>query len=491
MASNSPLVRAAIALSCLAASGAEALAQQPQLRMAIRNFPPQANTSLVWTLTSRLDDVYALLVDVSAGNGSLLGVPIELSLSPAALLVHVGVIGALGSPSASFPLVLPPGALPPGLPFFTQAVSLDPNQGIGSALVSNIDSFAAHSAPDAIVVPFTSGAGFTPLISGVYDTSVQTRLQALPPSTRLVRTVPTDGLVSPVPFSGQPLHPSGSRVQMVVRAADLGTVGVPETLMSVRWRPLFGGVVPEILPQFELLAARTDVVPDYAVDPFSALPAFPQSGLSPQFDQNPLPNSQVSLFSGSYSVQPQNLLANGYLPFPVLQQSFVYDGQSSLLLETRCAATLVGGPPVNFGVPYLMVVSSPLPFGTVVAAAGYNGQPAPVVPQSTPVGFGGSFLFDWQLELRRTRSTALSMWFAGPGNRDYQAPIVAAFTPPGTSISIEYRGNDCETCLNPTPWSSSPDIADGRAMLQFRVVMEANPLTGAVPWIDTLIVPVH
>ena len=482
----SPLVRAAVALPCLAIVTAEAIAQQPQLQMAIRDFPPFANTSLTWTLTGRPNDIYGLFVDQSIGSGTVLGVQLELALSPAAILVHAGLAA---DTVTTHTLLLPPAALPPGMPFFTQAASFDPLQGLDSALVSNVDSFAAHAAPWALTIDFRTGGGFSPFEAGVYDTSVQTRLQALPPSSRLVRTVPPAGAISPSVLVAQPLHPSGSRMQMVLRASDLGTVGVPETLVSVRWRPLFGSVVAETLPQFELIAAATDVVPDYTLDSFSALPMFPQSGLSPQYSSNPAPGSSVTVFSGSYDVSPQDLLPSGYVPFPALQQPFVYDGSRSLLFETRCAPTVAGGLPNNYCVLGLMVFTSPLPFGTVISAPGYMGQPSPVVPQSTPVGFGGSFLFDWQLELRRTTSMARSIWYSAVGNLDYQAPIVASHTPPGTSLHIEYRGGDFGG-VNPTAWSTSPDVADGRPMLQFRIVMEADPVTGAVPWIDTLIVPV-
>ena len=44
---------------------------------------------------------------------------------------------------------------------------------------------------------------------------------------------------------------------------------------------------------------------------------------------------------------------------------------------------------------------------------------------------------------------------------------------------------------NLTGWSTNVDIADGRAQLQFRVEFVGDPVTGAVPSIDTLVVPIN
>ncbi len=58
-------------------------------------------------------------------------------------------------------------------------------------------------------------------------------------------------------------------------------------------------------------------------------------------------------------------------------------------------------------------------------------------------------------------------------------------------MQIEFRGANDVTGGGATAWSASQDVADSRSYLQFRVRMAANATTGAVPWLDTLIVPVQ
>jgi len=96
----------------------------------------------------------------------------------------------------------------------------------------------------------------------------------------------------------------------------------------------------------------------------------------------------------------------------------------------------------------------------------------------------------------RTVSEATSGWlpsaiWTGPlPSPDYRTPILAKHTPPGTSLTLEFRGRNSATST-PTPWSSTQDIADGLQQIQFRVRMVANATTGAVPWLDTLLIPVQ
>ncbi|MEZ6038850.1 MAG: hypothetical protein R3F29_15325, partial [Planctomycetota bacterium] len=271
---------------------------------------------------------------------------------------------------------------------------------------------------------------------------------------------------------------------------DLGANGIPETLVATRWRPLFGTVVAETFPQFEVIAGHTDATPDYTIDSFSALPAFPLSGLSTTFAQNPTA-AMTTLSSGSYDVRPQDLLPSGYLPFPAQQQTFLYDGEHSLLLETRCGPTPGLGTFQNSCLMHTLVQSSTQPYATVFASAGVQGQPSPLQPATTTDGSGSSILFDVELEFVRSRSVAIVPYsFSGLAAPDYLTPIVAAHTPPGTSITIEYRGADWGG-IPTTAWSSSQDVADDQPVLQLRVTMESDLATGAVPWIDTLIVPVQ
>ncbi|HEU4420335.1 MAG TPA: hypothetical protein VFT55_15465 [Planctomycetota bacterium] len=443
----------------------------------------QPSQTVLWNLYGRTGDIYALVVDVAPGSTPLFGQTFDLAFSPSLLVLHAGLV-TYSSPGA---FTFSPGAFPPGTPLFFQVGEWDPSLGLGSMLASTSESLIVHDGTAALEVSFRVDL---PLLTGVFDHTVSHRLQALPSVRRTVQPLPPSAY--PIPITGlTPVRPAGARLQHALRASELGANGVRETLTAVRWRPLFGVVVPETLPQFELRASHTDVVPDYTIDPWGLIPVAPLSGLSQTFAQNPRPGSTVSMYSGSYVVQPQALLPNGYLPFPAPQATFVYDGQSTILLETLCDPVPGLGAPNNFALIYGLVLSSGQPYASVHASGGGVGQPAVVNPATVASGLGGSFLFDLELEFVRTTSVATSRWFASPvANPDYRPWHSAAFTPPGTSIALEFRGADDPFGTGATAWSASQDVADGKVFLQFRATLEADPNSTAVPWIDTLVVPI-
>ncbi|MFT7534404.1 MAG: hypothetical protein ACI85K_000351 [Hyphomicrobiaceae bacterium] len=461
-------------------------AQQPVLLLTPRAFSRQSPpTSLGMVMTGPGGNIFALVADVAPGRTTVLGGEFDLAFSPSLLALSVGVLTG-NYQQSSLPLV--PSSLPASVPIYCQYGTWDVAQGFSTMQASNLDSFVGHDGTGAVTFNFSYPGYPAYQYEGTFDKTVYSRLQALPAVVRTVRPLPPEAYPSLITSPLEPLHPSGARFQFAIRASDLGANGIPETLTAIRWKPQFGVVATESFTQFELLAGHSSVVPDYSIDPWSALPAFPFSGLDTQFAQNQS-SAPLAIFSGSYTVQPQALQASGYMPFPSLQQPFVYDGQSTLLLETQCAANASGGTPANHQSMYSMVLSAPTPHATVFAAAGLNGIPSPMQPGTTAAGTGASILPDWELEFVRTTSVVTSPFRASAiAAPDYLAPIVAAYTPPGTSISIEYRGQASGTSVL-TAWSSSPDIADGMLQIQFRVRMESNPVTGAVPWIDALSIP--
>ncbi len=479
---------ASLLVGIAAALTAPSRAQQPVLVVAPHTFgASQPAAALQWLAYGPVGDVFVLVAEPLAGRTNVFGATFDLAFGGGLLPLAAGVLQPTGN-NGSVPLI--PSALPPGVPLFLQYGAFDAAAGLGSLRASQVESFAVHAGNGAIVVSFQSPGTFPQQMTGVFDHTVADRLQASPPATRTVRPLPPEAYVFPLPTPFAVLHAAGSRFQLAFRAVDLGANGLPERLTAIRWRPLFGNVVPELHPQFELLAAHSDAVPDYTIDTFSALPVNPLSGLSAQFAANPIGGSATSIYSGPYNVQPAALLPSGYVPFPALPQGFGYDGVRTLLLETRCAPSTATAVPVNHGVIHQMVPTSPFPYAMVYASAGWNGQPTPLQPTAVTTGTGGSFLFDWELEFVRTESLATSQWQpALTGAPDYLPPIRCEFTPPGTSIALEFRGASDGTGNGATPWSASQDVADGKPYLQFRVRMVANAATGAVPWLDTLIVP--
>ena len=457
--SRSMLVAAAFAV----ALAVPVAAQQPQLWVAPHALSRQhASAGLSWTLLGRPGDLYVLLADTAPGSTALFGRQFDLGFSPGLLAVEAGVFGF--APIQRL-LAVQPATFPPAVPLFLQFASFAPQPGLGSLLVSNVDSFAAHDAPQAVAFSFENMHLWPEPMTGSFDRGDAFRLKGLPAGTRTVRPLPPEAWEFPYAYPWQPLHPGGSRFQMVLRAEDLGAAG-PERLVGVRWKPLLGAVTTETFPQFELLAAHSDVVPEYTIDPQTNLPAAPFSGLDPQFADNPRPGtSPVAIHSGAYTVRPQDLLPNGYLPFP-LQQPFDYDGTGSLLLETRCPPRPGLGTPVNLQTPFKMGAwLQALPAATVYAAAGSHGQPVPMQPAATPIGTPDNVLFDWELVFERSVSVATSPWFApNVPQPDYADAIVCGFTPPGASLVVEFRGRATAQAA-PTAWSASPAVADGLGWL--------------------------
>ena len=454
-----------------------AAAQAPYLEVTNRT-----GTSLLpWQQIGPIGELYATVLDTSAGSTPLFGAQFDLAFGPSALILRVGTLTG-GIQSDFVPL---PAGLPVGTVGFLQYGAFDVASGLGSMTSSNVDSFCVRPGTGAIEFAFNGPIA----LSGVYDATVPRRLQALPPRTRTVTPLPPEAVPALGYDNAQPMHPSGSRFQFALRASDLAANGLPERLVAVRWRPLFGNVAPESFADFELLAGHTAATPNYAIDPWSALPSAPLSGISSTFAQNPTAPMQ-SVFHGAYAVLPQALRPDGYLPYPQPTTTFEYDGESTLLLETRCAPTGAGGTPQNFHLKHVMVPSAPTPFASVQAVAGQGGQPSPLAPLAATDGVGGCWLPELQLEFEQTTSQVITGYATSyQASPDYLAPIVQAYTPPGTSVSLEFRGMAPFGAT--TAWSSSPDVADGLGHLQLRVTMEADPVTGAVPWVTAVHVPVQ
>lgn len=461
-----------------------ASAQQPVLKIETRDLSRLLSQStLQWQVAGRAGDVYVVLGDVATGHPNLLGVDFDLGLTSSLVFVTFGALTAVPQTNT---LQLSLAGLPSNVPMHLQFGAWDPVAGFASLRASNLDSFYVHDGNGAVTYDFAFPNHPLFGLTGVFDRTVGNRLQALPPAVRTVHPLPPDAMLFPVASILTPFSGTGARFLHALRASELGSNGVPELLTSVRWRPLFGAVVPQTVPQFELRAALSDVVPDYTIDPFSALPTAPSSGLVSTFAANAIAGTTQTLRTGAYTISPQSLLPSGYVPFPIVQP-FVHDGVHTLLLETLCSAGTFAT--ANSPALYLLSQSSAEPFATVAAVGGWSGFPSPLLPASTPSGNGGSYLFDLELEFLRTRSVALSPWLvAFAAAPDWQVPTLAQFTPPGTSIVVEYRGRTAPGA-QPTAWSTSPDIADGMVELQFRVTMEANAATGTVPWLDLLSIP--
>ena len=479
-------IRHLAAFTVLVATGA-ATAQGglPRLRVpAVSWVVPGSATDIQFALTGLPSAAYALFADVSAGPVLLLGERLQLGLTPALTLLASGTLPSWGHAAGS--IAVGPSATLLGRSFHLQAIVLDAGSPNGLFAASNAESTVLLVPVVAIVERFDAPAveGFV----GSYDSRVTDRLEGGPVQRRTQRSVPAGAAPFAQPL-GTPLVHHGSRLQSVVRARELQAQGDEELVTALRWRPFGGSVVADRFDRFELWIAHSDVVPDYSIDVWSQLPRFPNSGLDPVFANNVAAGEQPQqIFSGSYAFGPADLRADGYVDFPI-GQAFVYDGLRSLLLDFRVAPSTTPGSGANGQIVWLNVLSSPQPNARVFAL----GTPgAPLDPHLVTSGRGDNTSYDFQIELTRVKTVAVSPWrAAGLATPDYDTPIRAVVEPRGTSITVEFRGADDASGSGSTPWSTQIDAADGKGFLQFRFTFVGDPRSGAVPAIDSLVVPVR
>jgi hypothetical protein len=443
-----------------------------------------AGATVTFDLTASNGTFFVLLADTTGGPVDLFGERFLLGLSPTLVTLRAGLVPTGGTVAGA--LAVPPFAGVLGLVVYGQGALIDPAAQNGLFRVTNGASSALHAEPHVLVIDFDdpTASGFT----GDYSTHVAGHIAGGPVTYRTHRTVDPNSYAFPQPLLN-PLNPNGCREQMVFRAQDTGTTGHPELITGIRWHspmPLH----PDCYAHVELAVGHTPVVPDYSIDPWSALPMFPNSGLDPVFANN---GTTQTLFAGRYDLAPSMQQPNGFVPIPLLTP-FAYDGTSSVMLEFKVYpdANALG---VNGMLGNLMGVSSPLPAARNTAYGGqtYPGGPInpPLDPSLAIIGAGDNWMADLEIDFARVTTVATSpMLDSGAIAPDYHGEILAAALPPGTRINVAFRGYQVPGA-QPTAWSPHPDVADGRRFLQFRVTFEANLVTGEVPILDTLVVPFH
>jgi hypothetical protein len=476
---NEPLT----ALLPLAALCASAHAQGPWLTMTPAVSIAAPNPTVTWRVQGPMPQSYVVLADLSGGpsHGG------DLLLGPnASTVLHFGPPGT-GVVQGGFPV--------PALPLFVgtvvyaQILSLDPSAQNGIFRPGNGASVAVHGAPSAIVADFANpvAAGF----QGQYRDDVIGHVRGGAVTRRTHETYDP----SAAQFTSaiqSPLVPTGCREQMVFRPADVGATGQPELLTAVRWL-VRGIVVPDSFLQYEMRIGHSHVHPDYSVDPWSALPIAPGSGLSATFANNEITGAPpVTVAMGRYDLDPADVVVHAlgmFLPYPAIAP-FRYDGQNSLLLDIRAGQ---GGSGNNGMAVQLMLQSSPLPAARAVAGGTiFFPLPLPNPGAATTANNIDCAMPILQFDFARTETHAVSGWFdAGTAAPDFAPAILGLSTPPGTHVELRYRGSHSAAGSSPTAWSASVDAADGYRFLQIDIALHGNPLSGEVPLVDTLVVPVY
>jgi hypothetical protein len=481
-----------IPLLVFAASAATLAAQPPapgpSLRVtAAASLTAAPTTSIVTGLSGAPGSPFAVLFDTGSGPVSFLGREIRLDLSPGLISPLVGTIPQNGIASATF--LLPSLPALDGSLVFSQALVID--AGTGTLRTTNGESTVLHASDLAIVERFDAPAaeGF----DGNFDPSSRDALRGVL-SQRTIRPYTSgqvlDPLASATPFGNPyqpPLDPRGCRAQSVIRAEELAASGETELVLDLRWRPFPGAaLVPDAFGQVAIRLAHSTVDPDFTVDSFSALPVFPESGLSDTFANNPS-GPEMLVRTGGYIVDPANLTASGYLSWG-LTTPFAYNGMDNLLVDIRTSPATATG--ANGNLVYLAVQSSPLPASSVVASL-LPTQPGFLDPNAVTTGKRTNALFDVEIDLLRISSTATSPYrFAGVPTPDYGTPVVATVTPGASEVRVTYSGADDPAGTNATPFDPDVDLADGKPFLQIRIELISDAATGSIPEVDTIVVPV-
>ena len=454
--------------------------------------PTLAGITAPYSIIDAPGTFVALFADLGGGPTDLLSARFYLSLSSSFTTLHTSVLPASGTTTGSIQAPLFAGLV--GLVVYGQAVALDPLAPNGVFRAGNGASTAVHSGPNAIVASFDSplSAGYT----GSFVADVEGHVRGGPMTRRTHDTGNLSAPVLPAPVIGA-MSPFGARGQFVYPAVDLGASGEPELVTAIRWS-FFSTttVVPDTFPQFQLRVGHTDVVPDFTIDPWSQLPVFPYSGLSHVFAANEIPGAPpVLVYQGPYTLDPAQVVVHPqqptirYLPYP-MYAPFRYDGIRSLLLDVRVPPSNALG--VNGAMVRFRVSSMALPIASAVATGTASSpvNPATVTAAIGPIAPNNS-MTDLQIDFARVETIALSPWLdSSTLAPDYGTPVLASSLPPGTSVQVEYRGSAFGSGgATTTAWSPSPDIADGRRFLQFRITFRANHVTDERPLVDTLVVP--
>lgn len=458
----------------LAALAAVSTAQSPDLRVSPYVLQGQA-LDLVLFGPAGLPSL--TLFDVSGGPSRLFDRTFHLGLTPLFGVLDAGPIGSGGFRTARFPV---DARAPVGLTIYLQSVVVDWSAP-SPLLTSDGESSVVWTSARVLVEDF--GDPLAMGLSGNFDSSVRGRVQAAPARTRVVDGAPQGGTVFGQPLWG-PFNPHGVRSQSVFRAADLRSTGEPELVVAIRWRPE-ARVVADLLHDVSIDLAHSHVVPDYSIDPWSALPRFPNSGLGLDFAGNVKPmDTPQRVFRGDYAIDPQQLRADGYLPLPGIRP-FAWNGIDSLLVDFRTphdpAANGANGMRV-----YLMAQSSPQPNARVIR----HGQPgSPLDPYSTTTAaFGDNTYYDFQFELVRVESVAYSRWITAPvAQIDWHSALVSSSVPAGSSLAIEYRSARDAFGQTASAWSANLDDCDGKPFLQYRIRFTVTPGASLLPSVDQIV----
>lgn len=465
-----------IVLSCLAIPCAALVAQAPELRAT----PYILRGDAVDFVLFAQPGAYAvLLFSDDGGPTPYLGETWYLGLGAGLGVLDAGPVGSGGFRTTR---ITSTATAPLGVPLYFQGVAIDLSQPVPLHATDG-ESCVVGASRLALIEDYLDPAATG--LTGNFDHAVRGRVQAAPARIRTHDVPPVGGTVFGQAIYG-PLNPSGVRTMSVYRAADLGSTGEPELLTAIRWRAELP-VSFDVFHNVAIDVAHSQVVPDYSIDPFTALPRFPASGLVQTFAQNVSTGEiPVRVFQGDYVIDPVNRRPDGYVPFPAMRW-FAWNGVDSLLLDFRTPPDAAAAG-TNGLRAYLMVQSTAQPNARVLSFGRFGNLVDPYA--ATVAQTGDCAYYDLQFEFLRLESTAISRWLqASIAQPDWRTPLVSRSQPPASLIAIEYRGARDALGQTATAWSANVDVADGLPFLQYRILFTTTLGAPTLPSVDQLVIP--
>lgn len=427
---------------------------------------------------ARAQRVFATWLDIAPGLRFVDGEALRLGLSPAAFPLFVGQTD--GSGRAQRTLTTPALASLAGSTVYMQSFVLDAGAPNGRFRATTNDTFSFHNAKSAHVERFDNprAEAFT----GDFDSVVDGRLLGVATRRRTIVTADLSKGVRVTQAIAGELDPAGAHQQVVLRAIDLGARGDEEIVTALRMRPL-GNFGPGRIARLAIDLAHSKVVPDFTIDPITRFARFPMSGLSRSYARNVAAGTQAqNVFDGMFAIDPRNVNARGYLPYPAFTSEFRYNGSDSLLIDFRVAPGATTGGLGHQG--YLPVPSTPRPDARINSVGLDPFRNPRTVAQS-----GDNVLYEFEVELVDATSVVLSPWRPLPQIQPkYRTPILAAAQPQGTSIDVEFRDADNVRGDNASAWTRDPSKL-GRSTLQIRITLRGRT-DGTRPWLEALTLPI-
>jgi len=296
------------------------------------------------------------------------------------------------------------------------------------------------------------------------------------------------------PPLGLPPTSAGRRMQSLYRAVELGGSG---TVIGARWRTL--GTIGAAGANYSRVVIRLGHKTSDA--------NLTNVGFAAEYDVDGF----VTVADTPYSVTAQSG-GNVYIPWPVFETFFDYDGVHDLLMEVRAtegtatqalAMFIAASGSTCGGGPFPKTASSCAEFYSAVPGCYLNNSigvrrkqgnfssddPIPAgtvrnLPNPAPAVYLAEF------DLAQTRSVATSLYYdTGATDPDYVSPIVVPLVQSsGAQVELMWSGSH-DGIVEDVPFTANINDVDGHRFIRWRANLKANYITGGRARIDRIEIP--